>query len=152
MRRYVRFMGTGELLKYQRGLTLVNETNWSVESKSTAVGFCFFDDSVDPEKRMEYLNGIVDMSVVAVFETVKPLRFRLSKGIYRNPLIDQPQTLDEALDFDHVVGMTVKEYSLTSYSRDTLRIVKLGKPNPWYMSENMTNSIDWRAYEQIQGE
>lgn len=148
MRRYVRFMGVEELAKYQEGTELVSEVQWDRQKNSTSVGFCFFDDSVDPAERMEYLNGIVDMYAVAVFEPIKPVRFRLSKGIYRDPKRDQPQTIFEAFNFANVACMPVKEYSLTSYSKGTLKLVQLGKPILWYQSEKQKNWIDWRAYEQ----
>ena len=69
--RYVRFMSQDELDKYKAGETLRNLTDWRKRSQVTSsVGFCFFDDAVKPEKRMEYLTGVVDLDCVAVFECI----------------------------------------------------------------------------------
>ena len=125
--KYVRFMGMDELHKYLSGETLINNTVWSDKAQRTgSVGFCFFDDSVAPESRMHYLNGVVDMEVVAVFEPVVPMCFVVSEGKYRNPEKPIPAVLFEA--FLSELMMPVKEYSLTEYSCKTLQLVKVGVP------------------------
>lgn len=80
-KRYVRFMSLEELRKYVRGEPLENHTHWGCGS----VGFCFFDTSVEPEKRMDYLTGVVDMQVVVEFERVAGPRMRKAYGAYRDP-------------------------------------------------------------------
>ncbi len=67
-RRYVRFMSFKEFMKYMDGLLLVNHTDWRKAAQCTdSVGFCFFDDSVEPEERIEYLTGVVTMECVWCF-------------------------------------------------------------------------------------
>ena len=117
---YVRFMGFAELEKYLKGETLVNKTNWRKKAQCTnSIGFCFFDDSVEPEKRMEYLTGVVDLDCVAIFECKDERKLRKSYGRYRDPEKD-------ILAFFKPIMMSVPEYSVTRYDRDTMRIVKAG--------------------------
>ena len=78
--------GKEELKKYINGETLHNKTIWREnDGNSDSIGFCFFDDSVDPEERLKYLAGVVDMSAVAVFERTVEDPMRKSTGIYRDP-------------------------------------------------------------------
>ena len=66
---YVRFMSINELKKYLSGAVLKNSTDWKRRAKNTgSVGFCFFDDSVEPAERLGYLTGVVNTECVAVFE------------------------------------------------------------------------------------
>ena len=91
--KYVRFMGKEELKKYINGETLHNKTIWREnDGNSGSIGFCFFDDSVDPEERLKYLAGVVDMSTVAVFERTVEDPMRKSTGIYRDPENDTIET------------------------------------------------------------
>ena len=59
-------MGIKELRKYLRGEKLENHTEWIWGS----VGFCFFDMTVKPEERIEYLRGVATMGIVAEFERI----------------------------------------------------------------------------------
>lgn len=137
--RYVRFMGQKELNEYLAGKCLMNTTDWSKGSKSNSVGFCFFDDSEAPEERMEYLTGVVSMEIVAVFEPIEDVRFKESSGLYRDPKQDVPESLWEAL-FAPITMQQVKEYSLTQYSRHSLRLVAYGKP---YLTKDGGHCIEW---------
>ncbi len=119
--RYVRFMSYDELEKYMRGVKLVNNTDWRKKAQCTdSIGFCFFDDSKEPEERLEYLTGVVTMDCVAVFERISNKPMRKSKGRYRDP--------DKDIDiFKPVpVMMTVDEYSVKSYSMEDMRPVRVG--------------------------
>lgn len=79
--KYVRFMGKEELKKYINGETLHNKTIWREnDGNSDSIGFCFFDDSVDPEERLKYLAGVVDMSIAAVFERTVENPMRKAQG------------------------------------------------------------------------
>lgn len=141
-KKYVRFMGLKELSMYLSGKMLMSETEWNKYAyHSDSVGFCFFDDSVSPESRMEYLTGVVDMSYVAVFEPIEHVLFKESEGWYRDPDCDIPGTLYEVL-FSKPKMMPVKEYSLTKYDRNTLRLVKVGVP----IIKAAENSIDWDIF------
>ena len=68
--RYVRFMSEYELKRFQAGEELVNDSDWKKFNKSESIGFCFFDDEVTPEKRMEYVSGVVNLDRVVVFEHI----------------------------------------------------------------------------------
>lgn len=142
--RYVRFMGETELICYLRGEVLKNTTNWRGKGgKTESVGFCFFDDSVKPEERIEYLTGVVDMEWVALFEPIGDINFKESMGLYRDPEQDAPKSLLAAL-FEPVAMMDVKEYSLTEYGKTNLRLVALGKP---YMTEDGKYMMFWDEEE-----
>ena len=140
-KRYVRFMGAKEFRKYLDGEELINNTDWRKQAQCTdSIGFCFFDDSVPPEERMEYLSGVVVMDVVAVFETEK--RMAESYGRYRDPDNDVSDNLFDAL-FAPVQMMHVKEYSTKKYSRETMKLVKYGLPDMW------SHRIDWHEIPEV---
>lgn len=131
---YVRFMGYSELEKYLKGETLVNNTDWRERAKVTnSVGFCFFDDSVEPEKRLEYLTGVCDLDYVVVCECTNEKRLRKSCGKYRNPEKDN-------LMFVNPTMMDVPEYSTTRYSCETMHPVRVGVVIDPYYDRN----IEWR--------
>ena len=137
--RYVRFMGEKEIERYLKRRHLFNTTNWEEHgSRTGSVGFCFFDDSVEPEQRMEYLTGVVSMDAVAVFEPIGELNFRESMGMYRDPEKDKNLGILEFL-FVKPPMMPVKEYSLTEYSYKTMRLVRLGIPK-WHIDRKI---IEW---------
>lgn len=126
--RLVRFMGAEEMEKYIAGLALVNRTNWMIDQyKAThSKGFCFFDDSVAPEKRMEYLTGIVDMTICAVFRPINTDKLRVSYRRYRDPDKDgKVMSLSEVLTRP-IAYQSVKEYSLEQYSKRTMQLDKIG--------------------------
>lgn len=140
MMRYIRFMGEREFEKYLAGEQLENTTEWRKKANRTeSVGFCFFDDVERPEKRMEYLTGVVDMEIVAVFEPIGDVWFKESEGMYRDPEQDIPIDILEAL-FSPVIMMPVKEYSLTQYSQENLRLVDYGRP---CVTKECRHCIDW---------
>lgn len=142
MGKYVRFMSAKEFWKYLEGGKLINNTDWRKQAQCTdSIGFCFFDDLVPPEKRMEYLSGVVDMEVVAVFETEQ--RMMESCGRYRDPDNDASDNLLDAL-FAPVQMMNVKEYSTKKYSRETMKLVKYGFPNVW------NHRIEWQDMRELQ--
>lgn len=126
--KYMRFMGIDELRKYYAGETLQNHTIWSETAGTKSIGFCFFDDSVLPEKRLEYLTGVVDLSLVAVFECLDPMPMRISWGRYRNPDKDMKEGNILEMLLTPPVMMRVKEYSVTEYSQETMKLIKAGKP------------------------
>lgn len=88
--------------------------------------FVFFDDEVAPEKRMEYVSGVVNLDHVVVFEHIGGEPLKKSFGKYRDPERDKPKNLFEAI-FNPVSSMYVPEYSTKTYSQNTMRIVKIGK-------------------------
>ena len=128
--KYVRFMGKEELKKYINGETLNNKTIWRENyGNSDSIGFCFFDDSVDPEERLKYLAGVVDMSAVAVFERTVEDPMRKSTGIYRDPENDTIENWLAAFLGENIKTMEIQEYSIEEYSEKTMRLVKTGTPD-----------------------
>lgn len=128
--KYVRFMGKEELKKYMNGETLHNKTIWRESyGNSDSIGFCFFDDSVNPEERLKYLAGVVDMSAVAVFERAVENPMRKSTGIYRDPENDTVENLLAAFLGEGIKTMEIQEYSIEEYSEKTMRLVKTGTPD-----------------------
>lgn len=127
--KYVRFMGKDELRKYRNGETLRSKTILRENAgNSDSIGFCFFDDSIDPEERLKYLTGVVDTRAVAVFERIVPDPMRKSIGIYRDPEND---TIENWLAFflgEDIKTIEVPEYSTEEYSKKTMRLVKTGTP------------------------
>lgn len=143
--KLIRFMGNEELRKYLNGETLTNTTEWRAAGQaSDSRGFCFFDDSEPPEKRLSYVSGIVDTDRVAIFETVPFAKIDLfeSFGRYRDTEKDMP-TWEELLTFSNIRYKEVREYSLVEYSNQILRLMKVGKPtrgDGW--------EIDWEKNEE----
>ena len=128
--RLIRFMGAVEQNKYLNGETLTNITDWrKAGQRSGSRGFCFFDDSETPEERLPYVSGVVDTSLVAVFDTVPFARLELmeSLGTYRDTERDLP-TLKELLTFSNLQFKKVREYSALQYNSQILHIVKVGRP------------------------
>lgn len=145
---YIRFMGTDEIERYLNGETLVNTKNWRGIGKGTdSVGFCFFDDTVSPEDRIEYLTGVTSMDMVAVFEAAESTRFKESYGKYRDPEKESGSSLLDIL-FCPPPLMEVKEYSITEYNQGTMRLVKLGIPEIKFDG----HSIDWIYKKEDDGE
>ena len=125
--RYVRFMSIREFRNYEDGKTLENNVEWSAGiSKCGSKGFCFFDDSVKPEERIEYLTGVVDMDVVAVFEPFEDKKLEESYGMYRDPEKDMPESIFNAF-FAPPPMMRIKEYCTGKYSIRDMRLVQVGK-------------------------
>ena len=128
--RLIRFMSQGELDALLTGQTLHNTRDHHRYSggRTNSVGFCFFDLSVPPEKRMEYLNGVVDMDAVVEIDTNAKLK--KGQGIYRDPDQDETSLVKVMLGKEVPPMVPVREYSITEYSLDTCRIVRIGKPLP----------------------
>ena len=123
--RLVRFMGIDEIKQYLGGNLLRNETEWGNFGKSTSKGFCFFPADPPPESRLHYLSGVVSFAIVAEFETGGPLNLRRGTGTYRNPKGKLPGSIWEAV-MKPGKTIEVEEYGLNEYSRDSLRLLRLG--------------------------
>ena len=122
--KLIRFMSTQEMRKYLDGEVLENHTNWSREARTESKGFCFFPADPDPESRLNYLSGLVSFDVVAEFEMLEETALKVSKGRYRDP----DEMLTDLCDMlmKPVKSMEVLEYSMESYSKDTLKLVRMG--------------------------
>mgnify|MGYP004586029183 FL=1 len=140
--RYVRFMSIREMRNYADGKTMENNVEWSAGiNKCGSKGFCFFDDSVKPEDRIEYLTGVVDMDVVAVFEPIRDKKLIESYGMYRDPEEDMPEDIFEVF-FKPVPTMRIKEYCTEKYSIRDMKLVQVGK----IMSARL-RKIEWVTVE-----
>ena len=134
-KRYVRFMSFEEFEKFITGQVLENCTDWRKQGQCTdSVGFCFFDDSVPPEERIEYLTGVVTMEAVVVFERLSDEPMRKSQGRYR----DQEADEDIFNPLAPIPMMKVDEYSVESYSREDMRLVRLGE-----VTSPIERKINW---------
>ena len=122
--RLIRFMGLEEAEKYLDGEVLENHTDWSAQAKTASKGFCFFPADPPPETRLHYLSGVVDFDIVAEFEVSDVVVLKKSKGQYRDPDEELPD-LWAALT-QPVKTFKTTEYSLESYSKKTLRLIRLG--------------------------
>lgn len=131
--RYVRFMGLDEFRKLCYGMKLENHTDWKARAKKTeSKGFCFFDDSVPPEERIEYLTGVVDLTVCVVFELRAPIQMKESYGRYRDPKKDRiPANLADIFAIRPEAMQMIKEYSVESYDAEMMHIERVGICEPW---------------------
>lgn len=102
------------------------------------MGFCFFDDSEPPQKRLEYYSRGITCStdVWAVFEQISGEPLRQCTGIYRDPEKDNASIEQKMLEaftavlcgkFPDIPTMEVTEYSTTEYSQETLKLVAVGQ-------------------------
>jgi hypothetical protein len=128
--RLIRFMSQGEFDALLAGETLHNTRDHHRYSggRTNSIGFCFFDLSVPPEKRMEYLSGVVDMDAVIEIDTNAKLK--KGQGIYRDPDQDEIYLIAAWLGSVEPPTIPVREYSLTEYSLDTCKVIRIGKPLP----------------------
>lgn len=126
-KRYVRFMGIEEIRKYLRGEKLENHRKWIWGS----VGFCFFDMTVKPEERIEYLRGVATMGIVAEFERISKTPMREAWGQYRDPEKDNIFSFQVTME-------RVKEYSVEEYNQDAMRLVRVG-----YVADPWDRKIAW---------
>lgn len=82
--RVTRFMSLAEWEAFERGETLINNTDHFDGGKggSKSVGFCFTEDA--PEVAWRYLAGIVDADVWVTFEFPDNYLIQ-SDGVYADP-------------------------------------------------------------------
>lgn len=128
--RLIRFMSQGEFDALLSGETLHNTRDHHRYSggRTNSVGFCFFDLSVPPEKRMEYLTGVVDMDAVVEIDTNAKLK--KGQGIYRDPDQDETSLVNVILGKESSPMKVIREYSVTEYGLDTCKVIRIGKPLP----------------------
>lgn len=109
---YFRFMSMNEFQKLTSGMTLSHCKN-SFKARTESVGFCFLNSvEFSVEYSHMFLVGIVSDDVVVEFECNTELTE--SVGIYANPC------------GNYYDIMTVKEYCVRSYSRDTMKPIRYG--------------------------
>ena len=125
--KLVRFLSLAELRALLEGAILENRTKHHTDhhSRSNSVGFCFFDDSVPPEKRMHYLTGVVSMDAVIEIET--DMRLKKCYGWYRDPEKDAGSGLPGMMLSD-IPMQKLTEYCTTKYSLKDIKGIRIGKP------------------------
>lgn len=144
--RLIRFMSVTELLKYMAGETLENGTRWSLHgSKSDSIGFCFFPGQDRPEDILHYAAGVVCSEICAEFETRIPeFRFRKARARYADP-DDLDYNWGDILRGRPPKRMVMRdEYSITEYSKKTLKLIRYGHP----VVTDSGYKIIWQAPER----
>lgn len=110
--RVTRFMSLAEWEAFERGETLINNTDHFDGGKggSKSVGFCFTEDA--PEVAWRYLAGIVDADVWVTFEFPDNYLIQ-SDGIYGDPR-------EGAGFYDRII---IDEWCCTSYDNTIAKVV-----------------------------
>ena len=110
--RVTRFMSLAEWEAFERGETLINNTDHFDGGKggSKSVGFCFTEDA--PEVAWRYLRGIVDADVWVTFEFPDNYLTK-SDGVYADPR-------EEAGFYDRII---IDEWCCTSYDNTIAKVV-----------------------------
>ena len=123
------------------GKVLNNDTDWSNGiSKSGSKGFCFFpvgEQYDPPERRLSYVSGVVSLDRAVIFETSQP--FKKTYGMYRDPNKKLPESLFDML-FTPPKMIRQVEYCTVSYSEQTMKIRKIGRP---ILVNRLGWEIDW---------
>lgn len=110
--RVTRFMSLAEWEAFERGETLINNTDHFDGGKggSKSVGFCFTEDA--PEVAWRYLSGIVDADVWVTFEFPDNYLIQ-SDGVYADPR-------EGAGFYDRII---IDEWCCTSYDNTIAKVV-----------------------------
>lgn len=124
--RLFRFMSKNEFNKYLNGETLENTTVHN--GRTNSIGFCFFDtENFSPIFAYEFISGIVDKDVCAVFET--EIELKKGYGIYADQY--------SSWSWDTLI---VDEYSTTKYNN---KIFKLLKYHTKVDKKDWENDLGW---------
>lgn len=144
--KYYRFMGNEELNKLLAGDLLENHTEWNKDKglPKTCKGFCFFDNLYPPEERLKYAFGALSElhPMCVVFKPARNVAFREGYGIYAKPSEGRLKP-GAGLLLNNQNVLTVKEYSLEEYSRETMHILKIGRP--YHGLHEYEWHIDWET-------
>lgn len=111
-----RFMSRAEYNKYNAGKKLFHMNPYKKKYNTTSKGFCFMSlDDIKPQVAYDFLLGIVKDDVLCIFECkdLKKAGLKESKGFYAG--------FPEA--------SWRREYCTYSYSKETLRLVKVKDPH-----------------------
>lgn len=147
--KYYRFMGNEELKKLLAGEILENHTEWNLGKglPKTCKGFCFFDYLHPPEERLKYAFGAMRelYPVCVLFKPAKGTVFREGYGIYAKPAVSglRPGT---GLMLNNQNVLVVREYSLEEYSRNTMHILRIGRP--YHGQHEYEWHIDWKVNDE----
>lgn len=123
----MRCMSKAELVAYCKGEVMRNLSTHPGQ-RTNSIGFCFFPVSHASDRivdRLRYLAGIVNMEVVAVFETIPPARLTVAEGYYANPIAYDKLDL---LEIFNMPAQKKTEYCSTVYDKDMLKLLAVGTP------------------------
>lgn len=139
-----RFMSKEEFKKYKAGELL--ENNKKHESKTSSVGFCFFDiKDFEPKNAMHFLSGIVSFDVCAVFEVDKKI-LNKTYGVYASP-IKRTGDIEELINLLKGLNdkFTATEYCTTKYNNKDFKLVKYTE-NLWdqWLLYDEQEELDWK--------
>lgn len=148
-----RFMKADDLLAFNSGVKLKNETDHSLSAKTNSKGFCFLSlDDFKPEDAFHFLSGIVDMEVCAVFETKKKLN--KTYGFYADSsrdkelrengvsILDWLDLFEQLADPTKRKTVKINEYCSTELSNKDFKLLKYAKPN------FMEDDWEWIDFEE----
>lgn len=112
-----RFMSKEELIKFQKGEELYNNTKH--KAKTDSIGFCFFSlNDFSPEFAWRFIKGAIIPDLCAVFE-VDEKQLKKGYGIYSDP----NKTLYELMNFIPKM-IKVQEYSTITYNNQIFKLIK----------------------------
>jgi hypothetical protein len=140
-------MSFEEFNAYMKGEILTNNVDHARYSKTNSKGFCFFPQFVEIETERDYemiagymmedsIHGITSHDVLVAFDTNE----KLCKGWgnYACPSF---------LDYDEIIS--VPEYSIESYSKETLQAKYFALISNW--SSEYGDEPEWQPIENYQG-
>lgn len=138
-----RFMSKQEFDKYINGEILTNETIHL--AKTNSIGFCFFDfKKISPEEASNFVSGIVNMEICAVFETEEKY-LKESYGIYHNPKYIARSFLEAVASYNDLKQrMTIKEYCTKKYSSKNFKLIKYTEDVLIQHFFGNRNCFDWK--------
>lgn len=122
----MRCMSKAELVAYRKGEVMRNLSTHPGQ-RTNSIGFCFFPVGPNCDKittRLQYLSGIVNMEVVAVFETIPPARLTIAHGYYTSP---DARRVDR-LEIISTATFKRTEFCTTVYDNDMLKLLSVGTP------------------------
>lgn len=131
-----RFMSLEEFIKYKKGETLINNTEYNTEYnfKSSSKGFCFLNYAqYKPEEAYHFINGctgkLFTYDICVLFETDRKNVVQ-SRARYAEPI--NPMKYNPTIKRKSFIA---KEYCTTSYNKETFKLISYA-------------NIDWFNYEK----
>ena len=125
-----RFMSKKEFNKYLKGEELINETEHMGNTNSK--GFCFMNcEDYESEYAYQFLSGVVDTGVCAVFETKKELIE--TYGVYADPY---------GSFFD---SFTSDEYCTKEYNKKDFKLIKYC----YDFDEKWCQDKEWKWHHEV---
>lgn len=121
-----RFMSKEEFYKYLNSETLKNNTRHCENSRTTSVGFCFFNiEDITPTEAMHRLSGIVSFDVCAVFDVNDKL-LKKSYGMYATKIENTGDFITDMMAMLMGFGQREKlnEYCTKKYNNKDFKLIK----------------------------